>query len=372
MPRSNVGEELPGSYCPSPSVSPIMCPAGNYSGPGATTCQSCTPGTFTLGRGLPRYSMNGTACAGTKCCTIGAADCISPLCGVGIPTMQDSRSQQALGHQAITSCTGPASMGATTCTVCPAGYSCDNPALAPTPCMGKYSSNAGATACSSQSCSPGTFAVPTACVGAECGALWGWYYMLGGATLTTSGAILNHAGQLMVGALASIEQGSSQCKPCPPGFSCADPDQLPVPCATGLFSATGAPACSTCPAGSHTAPGLSFANVSVIGLGIGACTTGCGTSAAPIGSGTLAVGPLIGSIAWPSGDKFIFADTTMGFLSGRSYTVGPEPFGFSGMRVTSINMLGSSVCAPCPAGLISNPGIANQRLITHRVDPQSI
>lgn len=49
----------------------------------------------------------------------------------------------------------------------------------------------------------------------------------------------------------SPKRGSINCTICPGGYSCSTPSALPVACNEGEYSAGGASACLTCPAGSY-------------------------------------------------------------------------------------------------------------------------
>lgn len=43
--------------------------------------------------------------------------------------------------------------------------------------------------------------------------------------------------------------GSTECKICPAGYSCSDPQVTPKPCPNGFYSGDGALYCLECPAG---------------------------------------------------------------------------------------------------------------------------
>lgn len=109
----------------------------------------------------------------------------------------------------------------TSCTTCPAGYSCSSTSTAPFRCaVGTYQSSTGQTSCNT--CSAGSKCLNPAVAPVTCET--------------------NHT---------SIA-GQIACQPCPAGYSCPDTNTANnVACASGEYSLEGQAGCTACPAGNY-------------------------------------------------------------------------------------------------------------------------
>ena len=173
-----------GFYCPTPNVSPIKCPLGTSTNGllSQLACQSCTLGMYTVGTG----SVSCSACPVGYYCPDPAS---SPVkCSIGFIS---------LGGVVPLNCTlcaaGTQSNAANSaCIACASGYSCGSPILGP------------------QACPAGTYAISqnsTACLSCP-----GGYYC----PLATSSPISCPTGYF------SSSAGVVNCTACPPGYSCGD------------------------------------------------------------------------------------------------------------------------------------------------------
>jgi hypothetical protein len=179
----------------------MICPAGQYSGGGTTSCTTC---------GAGKYSIVGSGscslCAAGRCVQVRAP----PLpCNVGVcgdPNMCVNFACDRYGSsgaQTSDQCVGPCIAGY----ICPAGSSSSSPASCP---AGQYSL-AGASVCTQ--CPAGTYGMYPARSTASCS---------GGCNAGRYGAT--------------------------PGLTAAT---CTAPCAAGLYSLAGASVCTPCPVGRY-------------------------------------------------------------------------------------------------------------------------
>ena len=136
-------------------------------------------------------------------------------------------------------------IGATKCKVCPNGYFCENPEIAPTPCpTGTASvSSGGITECNK--CLPGYYANYTGAT--SCKVCPNGYYCcdprkpptpcpVGTASVSSGG--ITECKKCLPGYYASYT-GATSCKVCPNGYYCCDPRIPPTPCPVGTYSVSG-------------------------------------------------------------------------------------------------------------------------------------
>lgn len=208
------------------------------------------------------------------------------------------------------------------CTECPAAYKCNTTTAAPLPCEPGFYSLAGSTNCA---------AVPAGygAVSADSSSLYpcvspGRYAPLRSFPAPTAA----HA--------------SLACTICPAGFSCADPTALPVACKSGEWSRVGAGVCSPCPAGYYCS------NAAV------AAPVICPAGTYSIGNATACTACDRGYIC-PAGSQAAAPPSGLcpigGFCDGTVYT--PCPGGTRGGR-TGLRF--SSECEDSPVGFYSPAG----------------
>lgn len=213
----------PGYYCEGSDIPKKPCPAGTYRNQAGATaeneCPSCSA----------RYYSR----EGSESCSI---------CPLGYTCADPAQSPQ----QCSTG-TYSASYGSTSCTTCPAGHYCPRPNVDAIPCpKGTYSSS-GQSQCTK--CSPGTYASmegSTSC--ASCPA---------GSKCPTPGL---DPIPCPFGMYSS--SNSHTCLLCPLGRECLDPSQTPQTCPEGTFSPGGlVTECIECPSGTYSASGASACTV---------------------------------------------------------------------------------------------------------------
>ena len=208
--------QCPAGYsCSSTSALPTICPAGTYSPAGAVTCMPCEPGT---------YAPN----PGAAICLNTPANYYS---GSGAGTYAANPAGYYSGSRAGTYAANPAgyySAAGSGSSICPAGYSCSDPAEPPVKCLINTYSVAGQIDCSP--CPGGTF--------------------------SSSGAASCMAAP--IGTYAPVQSGSYII--CPPGSYCPPGAGAPVPCPPktyGSSSGLSSSSCSgSCPQGTYCQAGF--------------------------------------------------------------------------------------------------------------------
>ena len=126
--------------------------------------------------------------------------------------------------------------GQAACTLCPAGYKCDNPAVAPVACPTGWYSELGVPVC--RPCPAGYYCPVLSQI------------VLDGSTLQKD---VGYPLACPMGFYSSV--GAAICTSCPAGTYCpyrtdGSLAQQPSICPPGMYSQGGATVCSECPAGS--------------------------------------------------------------------------------------------------------------------------
>ena len=407
-----------GTYSDAGSISCTACPSGRYSSAGATFCEmcprgkscfspstapvDCDEGYFSAGGSVSNCTLcePGTISSATKdrCTNCPAGyECSDPTAGA----VQCSAGSWSSGGVVVACQTCPAgyecplggpspptacaygtyaTLGSDTCTPCPTGFSCANPASSPVACDSGYYSPSGIHICSpcpaGYECWDATVN-PVACDSGE-------YSLHGSANCTScpagyhcpttsaSPALCPNGFYSAAGATECLEcpagkdcsspeidpvdcpvgtyspAGAIMCLACPPGFECGAVTAMPVACAAGTYSVGYQDACTSCPAGSYC-PHVDSATVH-------ACP-----------SGTYSVGDAVSCTVCPPGKAC--PDTTAatendcdpGFYSkgGLSTCIEcpagwecPDLDGSSNARCTpgTYAIAGETSCTTCPAG----------------------
>ena len=241
----------PGYECLTPDATPTLCTVGHYSPGGLSQCSNCniTCGGF--------YIANFT----------GADACIACPAGSECRTNYDAPSRCGAGHysglgdQECFHCsqyTTHATLsleGAESCTTCPAGYSCNDPALPAEACPAGTYTLGGAwncTVCPAGYSCASVSAPPTGCA-------WNSYSLEGSTGCALCPANYRCANQSALPHLCDVEQGyyspegTTYCVECPSGSAC-EFDALAQNytiqlCTSGQFRVPGNTACEDCWAG---------------------------------------------------------------------------------------------------------------------------
>ena len=362
-----------GTYSAAGSSSCTSCPNGTYSASGATSCTTCPNGTYNTGTGNSSCS----ACtAGYKCTTGtreicpagtystgGTTGCTSCPTGYSSPTGSTSASQCTI------TCTGGyvASSGAA-CTPCPKGQYKAQHTVA----------NGDTSGCSI--CPAGQYNTTTG--NSSCTTCPAGYSCSGGPNITQcQGGTYSAAGsssckQCSAGTYSNA--GASSCKQCSAGtFSLAGAN-ICTNCAIGKYSAAGASACESCPVGYTSSGGTTSINGCYMTVGAGkylATAKASSTSDCPVGtyragSETVYYGNISSKCTnCPSGYTSGTGATSQNkcFVSvpagQRVATSGATPTSCSAGSYSSahtVNYGSISNCTGCPSGYTSGTGATAQ------------
>ena len=203
----------PGFYCEGACSSPSACPAGTfrsaYGGADISDCEVCSNGTYAPSSGMSTCSV----CPAGWSCEDKAS--IPVICAPGSFSPEGDWDCRVCpsGQYVDTS-------GAEACIDCPAGYHCADPSQPPTRCAsGEYSTG------NSIVCEP-------------CPA--------GRSCQDRESAAVCPAGTYSL-------EGWAGCVSCPAGAYCPTADQEPIWCQSGSYSVGGAAQCTDCPEGTYTA-----------------------------------------------------------------------------------------------------------------------
>ena len=237
----------------------ISCPARSFCLEGTTSCtgpergciKPCGAGYITTsGVGGPRVDLGATACTICPAGSVCADSSKEPTpCPAGFACAEGVTSTTACTSSAL-SCKNPiacntgyytADVGATACTICPAGSVCADSSKVPTPCPAGFACAEGVTsttACTSSAlscknpiaCNAGYYTANSSCVIGDCNFEYLGDYTDGPSTFATTGA--------------------THCAACIPGFTCAGNANRPTPTAPGSYSAPGAAISEPCVEGS--------------------------------------------------------------------------------------------------------------------------
>ena len=303
---------ISGYYCAGGCTSPQACPSGtvniNFGSGSLDECTFCPNGTYSFFAG----ASNCTICPPGYSCE---PDTVPALCPPGY-------SSPGALRECIECLPGTYAdhYGATECTDCPAGHSCAQPAESPSLCSpGTYTDDEGAT---------------------ECAPCPGGYSCFSPAA----------APQLCPNGTFSLEN-QAYCLPCPAGMQCLIPYEAPSLCAPGSASLEGEMGCTACAAGTYTnISGSAECNLcpqghicpdpaaSPVVCPAGTSSNGFLCSACPHGS----YSPLEGmDICFPCPAGYSCSD-------GASLTACSEGY---------VSGEGEGSCARCPAGSFSEDGI---------------
>lgn len=250
-----------GMACPSPDVPPQPCGPGEYSDVGQPNCSNCAPGYYSL------YTSWGGSSNCSYSATRGATNCTRCPPGHscepdGLPVPCPAGSYSAGGIKYCLACNpGFYSLNSSSfCIRCPAGSACPHTNDNPLPCQAGYASAGGLIRCSI--CSPGTFSSESdrfACIPCPSGTA-----CPGNGTIEpnpclagTSAASGSHNCTKCPVGLYS-DAGAVACQACPQGYQC-DMGLRPQPCPPGAFAPHNSTSCMECPAGF-------FANTSSAGF----------------------------------------------------------------------------------------------------------
>lgn len=267
-----------GHYCGSGSAAEL-CPPGKYNAKtnqtSITACLTCPSGQYNLFHGRGSCDV----CPAGYTCTDPAASPVRCADGLWAPA------------------------GSTTCKTCPAGFACPTPTSDPQPCAAGSAEGSAGTRTTCTQCGPGYYAtgvgntVCTICpTGHRCPG--------NGATSPSACSSSRYA----------YPAGSTSCPKCPLGYSCTPTSSPPAICTNGTYAAQGDMTCTPCPQGTYA-----------VGSGNGECT--------PCGSGYSCVNAGDSPSQCPAGTYSPYYHTACENCPSGTYSAA-----------------GASGCVDCPAG----------------------
>ncbi len=269
-----------GFTCPLGSISDTVsvCPVGQFSNPGASTCSGCAAGQYGA-----TAAMNTSGC--TAACpagTFGSASGLSTSACSGNCTAGYACPAGSTSATAVQCPPGTYSVvAASSCELCPEGRFGASAALPSSACSGActagYFCLAGSASSTQGTCPPGQYSIAGAASCTNCSA--GRYGASPGTNSPSCDAVCNPGYVCPPGSTTGAPPdslcpagqyafaGALACANCAAGYACTVGSGSPTPganvCSAGRWSAAGAVSCTDCAAGYvGTTAGASSANCS--------------------------------------------------------------------------------------------------------------